>query len=161
MPYNRKNAIEYAHKWAYSRNPNYLNFDNLGGDCTNFISQCLFAGCQKMNYTNTFGWYYRNGNDKAPAWTGVNQFHKFMVNNKGPGPYGAEIAPENLEIGDIIQLSFNGNTYGHSTIVVQLKDQTHTLDNILVATHTMDNDYRPLSSYNFQKIRFIHILGVR
>ena len=47
--YNRTSAIIYAKKWSLSRNPRYYNFDDIGGDCTNFISQCLFAGSNKMN----------------------------------------------------------------------------------------------------------------
>jgi len=35
LPYNRVKAVEYAHKWAFGRNPKYFNFDKLGGDCTN------------------------------------------------------------------------------------------------------------------------------
>jgi len=41
MIYNRNKAIEYAHKWSHGRNPVYYDFDNIGSDCTNFISQCL------------------------------------------------------------------------------------------------------------------------
>ena len=48
--YNREKAIVYAQKWAYARNPNYYNFDHVGGDCTSFISQCLYAGTGVMNY---------------------------------------------------------------------------------------------------------------
>lgn len=44
MRYNREKAVEYARRWAYDRNPQYYNFDPIGGDCTNFVSQCLFAG---------------------------------------------------------------------------------------------------------------------
>jgi hypothetical protein len=36
--YDRSAAVAYAHKWAYSRNPAYYNYDKLGGDCTNFAS---------------------------------------------------------------------------------------------------------------------------
>ena len=50
-------------------NPKYYNFQNIGGDCTNFASQVLYAGSGIMNYTPTFGWYYINVNDRAPAWT--------------------------------------------------------------------------------------------
>lgn len=49
--YNRENAVKYAEKWAYSRNPRYYNFDSIGGDCTSFVSQCIFAGSNTMNYT--------------------------------------------------------------------------------------------------------------
>lgn len=42
--YDRYSAVMYAHKWAYDRNPRYYNYDKIGGDCTNFASQCLLAG---------------------------------------------------------------------------------------------------------------------
>ena len=86
MPYNREAAAAYAHKWAYGFNPDFYNFDDIGGDCTNFASQCLYAGGLEMNYTPVFGWYYRSVNDRAPAWTGVNELYDFLVNNKGIGP---------------------------------------------------------------------------
>lgn len=56
--YDRRRAVEYALRWALSRNPEYYNFDNIGGDCTNFVSQCLYAGCRVMNYSGDDGWYY-------------------------------------------------------------------------------------------------------
>jgi hypothetical protein len=34
-----------------------------------------------------------------------------------------------------------------------------TLENTLVAAHSYDADWRPLSTYSFQEIRFLHILG--
>lgn len=57
FPYNRDAVIEYARKWALSRNPSYYDFEKIGGDCINFISQCLFAGGNAMNYTVDTGWY--------------------------------------------------------------------------------------------------------
>ena len=33
-------------------------------------------------------------------------------------------------------------------------------ENILVAAHSDDADYRPLSTYPLQQVRFLHILGV-
>lgn len=33
--YHRNLAVQYAHRWAFARNPNYLNFNGIGGDCTN------------------------------------------------------------------------------------------------------------------------------
>lgn len=47
--YDRNSALTYAKKWALVRNPKYYNFDSVGGDCTSFVSQCLFAGSKKMN----------------------------------------------------------------------------------------------------------------
>ncbi len=76
--YNRSLAIAYAKKWALSRNPIYYNFDAVGGDCTSFISQCLFAGSKKMNYSRKNGWYYNSGYDKSPSWSSVEFLHRFL-----------------------------------------------------------------------------------
>lgn len=104
--YNRQKAIEYAKKWAFGRNPSYYNFDSVGGDCTSFVSQCIYAGAKVMNYDKIKGWYYSSGNNKSPSWSGVEYLYKFLVNNKGVGPYGKEVGAEGIQIGDIAQLSF-------------------------------------------------------
>jgi len=161
LPYNRVKAVEYAHKWAFGRNPKYFNFDKLGGDCTNFASQVLFAGSNVMNYTPVYGWYYIDANRRSPSWTGVNYLYNFLVNNKGPGPYAEDTDVKDIQPGDIIQLSFGGAPhFDHSPVVVQVGSPA-SLRNILVAAHTYDRDYYPLTNYNWVNIRFIHILGVR
>ena len=71
LRYDRAAAVAYAHRWAYDRNPRYYDYGRVGGDCTSFASQCLYAGAGIMNYTRDLGWYYLDGNRKAPAWTGV------------------------------------------------------------------------------------------
>ena len=42
--YDRRAAVLYAHRWAYGRNPAFYDYEHLGGDCTNFASQCIYAG---------------------------------------------------------------------------------------------------------------------
>lgn len=79
LPYDRAAAVRYAHIWAYGRNPRYYDYESIGGDCTNFASQCIYAGAGVMNDTPTFGWYYINANDKAPAWTGVEYLYNFLT----------------------------------------------------------------------------------
>lgn len=157
MPYNRNNAVAYAHKWAFKRNPRYLNFTGLGGDCTSFISQCILAGGAPMNYTKTMGWYYNSANDRAPAWSSVAYFYQFLIRNKGVGPK-AHIVPINeVEIGDVIQLSFDGSSYAHSLLVVST-GAIPNISNVLIATHTEDSDNRPLITYELaQKYRCLKI----
>ena len=158
--YNRESAVAYAHKWAYGRNPDYYNYETLGGDCTNFASQCLYAGAPVMNFTPTYGWYYREPNDKSPALTGVPYFYNFITRSeKSPGPFGVSTTLEKLEVGDFVQLNFGGDIYAHTPIVVQIGERP-TLENTLVAAHSYDADYRPLSSYIFEEIRYLHISGV-
>ena len=156
MGYNRQNVYEYAKKWAYSRNPKYYNFDPVGGDCTNFISQCIYSGGIPMNYNKNNGWYYINGNDKSPSWTGVEFLYNFLITNKGIGPHGENCLINELEIGDIIQLSFNDFTYSHSLVVIQ--NGTNP-SNTLIAAHTFDTFGKSVSEYMYSKFRCIHIIN--
>ena len=57
-PYDRGAAVRYAKRWAYGRNPAFYDYERIGGDCTNFASQCVYAGSGVMNYTRDLGWYY-------------------------------------------------------------------------------------------------------
>jgi len=158
-PYNRVKAVEYANKWAFKRNPAYYDFSLLGGDCTNFISQCLYAGSGVMNYTPTTGWYYISAYDRAPAWTGVQFLYKFLVTNTSKAVFGTETSVLQIMIGDVIQLgNYDGNYY-HTLIVSEVGD-VPDVDNIRVTTHTYDALLRPLSTYDYAEIRFIHIKGV-
>lgn len=160
VKYNRQKVLEYAKKWAYARNPKYYNFDAVGGDCTSFVSQCIYAGSNTMNYTKNTGWYYINGNNKSPSWSGVEFLYNFLINNKGFGPYGKVAKQEELELGDITQLSFDGNKFEHSLVIVNIEN-LFTLSGIKIASHTFDSYNKPISEYIYKKIRFIHIQNVR
>lgn len=154
VAYQREAAAAYARRWAMGRNPSYYDFTNLGGDCTNFVSQCLFAGSGLMNDTPVTGWYYYGLNRRSAAWTGVDYLFRFLVENRGPGPFGQECGPSELQVGDVIQL---GNTRGgfyHCLLVMRPGR------NPLIAAHDLDALWRPLSSYDYESIRFLHISGV-
>lgn len=157
--YDRNKAVAYAKKWALSRNPKYYNFDMIGGDCTNFISQCIYAGSGVMNYTKELGWYYIDGNRKSPSWTGVEFLYNFLISNKGVGPYGELVTQNVIELGDIVQMSFDGQHFVHSMIIVNKKEDD--LKGIKIASHTFDSFDKSIMEYKFQKIRFIHIKGIR
>lgn len=159
-PYDRQVAVDYAHRWAYHRNPQFYNFDELGGDCTNFASQCLFAGTGVMNYTPTFGWYYNSQYNRAPAWTGVSFFYNFLTRKKdSPGPVGEEVDVNGVRPGDFVQLSFANGIFTHNPVIVEVNG-IPLPENILVAAHTEDADYRPLNTYPIEAVRFLHVLGV-
>ncbi len=155
-PYIRENAVNYAKKFAFSQNPLFSNFEGIGGNCTNFVSQAIYAGSCEMNYTPTFGWYYISLNERAPAWTGVEYFYNFMTTNTGVGPFGREATRDEIEIGDVIQLAKNDGGYYHTLLVVGFDG-----DDILVSAQTDDAYERPLSSYTNDYERYIKIEGVR
>ncbi|MCH5324056.1 MAG: amidase domain-containing protein [Eubacterium sp.] len=154
-PLNIAAEIEYARKWAFDRNPAYYNFDDLGGDCTNFISQCLYAGGAAMNYTPDTGWYYSSLNSRAAAWTGVEFFYGFMVNNNEVGPFAEEVPLGMVQVGDVIQLGGSDRFY-HNLLVVDIKNGMP-----YIACHTNDAFNMPLSAYRFSLKRCLHIIGAR
>ncbi len=160
MNYNPDNAVAYAHKWAFSRNPRYYDFQNIGGDCTNFISQCIYAGCHVMNDTPDLGWFYYSPKSRSAAWSGVAYLYRFLVANKGRGPYGHLAPLTEAGPGDVIQLSFDGENYTHSLFVVKAGKNPEP-QNILIATHTYDADNRALNTYTYRSHRLIRIDGAR
>lgn len=155
-PYRRENAVNYAKRFAFAQNPLFGDFRELGGNCTNFVSQSIYAGSCEMNYTPTFGWYYISLDERSPSWTGVEYFYNFMTENNGTGPFGREVGADNLEVGDVIQLARNSDGFYHTLLIVGFDG-----DEPLVAAQTVDTYARPLSTYNYDYLRYIKILGVR
>lgn len=158
--YNRIEAVQYADRWAKERNPKFYDFENLGGDCTNFTSQSLFVGSKKMNYSPVNGWYYINVNERSPSWTSAEFLRKFLLTNKTAGVYAREILISEVEIGDVIQLDSDGRHF-HSLFVSEV-GYPPTPENVLINTHTFDAYKRRLSSYkNYDNFSVLHIDGVR
>ena len=163
IPYDRSRAVAYARRWALSRNPLFSDYTGIGGDCTNFVSQAIFAGTCVQNYTRELGWYYISPENRAPAWTSVEYFYDFMTNspafasqNGGAGPYGIEVDSTGAIEGDVVQLADESGDFYHTLLITGFSEgQT------LVSAHTNDALDKPLSTYNYTSLRYIHIEGVR
>lgn len=153
--YNREAAVLYARQWALGRNPLYYDFERIGGDCTNFASQCILAGARVMNFTPVMGWYYRNLADRTASWSGVEYLYNFLVNNQGVGPYAHEVSRAEARPGDIVQLGTAEGHFYHAPVIMAVQPT------ILVAAHSFDALDQPLSSYAYDRARFLHIDGVR
>ena len=158
--YNRQAATSYARRWALRRNPEFYDYSTIGGDCTNFVSQCVYAGIGVMNYNTDNGWYYVNGNDKSPSWTGVSFFYDFMISNDGIGPYGEAAQLIDIVPGDIIQLGNNNGNYYHTLILTAIM-RGYRGRRYYICAHSQDAYQRELFSYRFDRLRCVHIIGGR
>ncbi len=159
VQYDRKKAVDYAEKWALGRNPEYYDYSDIGGDCTAFASQCVYAGSGIMNYSSELGWYYVDGNDKSPSWSGVEFFYDFMVNNHGVGPVAETVRLRYALPGDIIQFANAAGDFYHTVVLTDIvKNRRGT--NYYVCSHSRDAYHKNLFSYNFYEFRCIHILEV-
>lgn len=159
--YDRARAVSYARRWALDRNPLFFNFAGRGGDCTNFVSQCVLAGGCVMDFTPTFGWYYISPEDRAPSWTGVEFFYDYMTGagNFPPsithaGPFGEQIELYEAREGDVIQLSDEAGDFYHSLLIVGFRGGMP-----LVAAHSDDHLDRPLADYRYGGLRVIGVRG--
>lgn len=172
--YNREKAIEYAYEWTgccgLLRNPVWMAYDGLGGNCNNFISQCLYAGGIPMDITgsinNQWKWYedYLDANEshsgRSSSWSGVDEFYEYAMNNEGPGLV-AQVG-KNIycgQIGDIIQYGMDGE-WNHSVIIVEIiPDENGKTIDYLINSNTTDRIDCPMSAYSYTDIRLIKILG--
>jgi hypothetical protein len=82
--------------------------------------------------------------------------YSFLINNKSAGPCGAAVNRGEVIPGDIIQLGRADGGFYHTLFILSVSE-----GEIYIAAHSYDAYYRPLSSYAYQAIRYIHIKGAR
>jgi len=158
---NRTNMFNYAQANWNKRPSNWGNFNGMVGDCTNFISQIIYAGGAPMDNTGTYQWYYYGYSNRATSWTSVNSLYEYLIGNTGIGPQGYHASTNdmlyNMSRGDIIQIDFDfDGSYNHSTSIVNY--QIGALNNTTIAAHTSDAFNRPISDYPGTK-RWIVLTG--
>lgn len=158
--FNRTAMYNYAYNNYNKRPSQWGNFDGMGGDCTNFVSQIIYAGGAPFDTTGSYTWYYKGMSNRAPSWTSVSSLHNYLVNNDYIGPQGkvdSSNAAYIAAIGDVIQIDFGmDGTYDHSTSIVH--HQTSITSQTTVAAHTNDRWNYPISNYSGTK-RWIHLTG--
>lgn len=104
--YDASKAIAYAHQYYENYNPAYKNYNNVGGDCANFVSQCLYAGGLQQDAV----WY--NG---SSAWINcTNQINYFR--NKGYKVIDYASASD-IKPGNPVYY-YNGGNMAHTAICV-------------------------------------------
>lgn len=133
--YNRLAAVRYALRHWNNPNPAFGNFDNVGtgGDCANFVSQCMRAGGWPLDYRetalNTEWWYRRVGADRfdtsgndwwSCTWSLAHSHFLYMRANHGLGinlMRNPRLA-RTLSRGDTIYYDWEGDgVLNHSSIV--------------------------------------------
>ncbi|WP_200411551.1 amidase domain-containing protein [Virgibacillus salexigens] len=115
--YDRHAAVQYAERWWNSYNPAYKKFEV---DCTNYVSQCMFAGGAPMRGApvRERGWWYGNGSWSF-SWAVAHSL-RWYLSGSTQGLRGEEVeSAGDLLPGDIICYDFEGDgRWNHNTIVV-------------------------------------------
>lgn len=157
--YDRIKAVKYAEMWWNSYHPAFPKFDV---DCTNFVSQCLYAGGIPMTgYPNRQkGWWMKN-KSWSYSWAVAHAF-RWYLSGVHTGLQAMEVSsPEQLMLGDVICYDFEGDgRFNHSTIVVAKDRQGMPLVNAHTTNSRMRYwSYEDSSAYTPDiRYKFFHIV---
>ncbi len=173
-PYNYKKAVAYSYKWAGKneivRNSEYSDFSQFGGNCQNYVSQCLHESGIPMDYTGNadqqWKWYsdyvneYGTAWGRSTSWSGTEYFYNYCKNNTGSGLVAVSTAViYAAKPGDIMQYVVD-DWASHSVIVSDIiYDDDGNIIEILINSNTTDHVDYPLTAYGYTDIRLIHIVG--
>ncbi|MDU6877303.1 amidase domain-containing protein [Clostridium tepidum] len=165
--YLRENAVAYAVTYALSPNPKYRYLPivgNNGGDCTNFISQCLLAGGAPMKFNKEYSWWYNNNNTInvmddtwSICWSVAHSLYYYLKVNQERnylGAKGLEIYNKNdLDIGDLVFFEDNNKRIFHSAIITSFKNKEP-----LISQHTFNELDIPIkTSVKYANPHFLKI----
>lgn len=170
-PYDRAAAVDYARQWALSRNPEWADYSGSGGNCQNFVSQCLLAGGIPMDTTGgaVWKWYGRSPNNRAGAsgrsasWTGVEGFLSYVRGNEG-GAGLAAVADAPYyggRAGDVIHMGYGEDEgWSHTVLITEvLTDEAGNIVDYLVCSNTADQRDFPVGAYALTRQMLIRIEG--
>lgn len=157
--YDFKAAVTYAETYALSYNTSYPDWTDYGGDCANFVSQCLYAGGKSMcgvpglssSAQSTSSWFsYWTANSTtyvSSTWRGANAFMTYWKNNASAWKKFDDTCAESWSYGykgDAVSLlNSNGRAY-HTLIIVGYEGANY---DFVVAAHTNDTKTSMLSYY--------------
>ena len=144
--YSGSSAATYARTYALSYNTNYPSYALSGGDCTNFVSQCLYAGGIPMNgsnsstgtYNSTTKWYCictvseYHGNYEhreyavTTSWIRVSDFNTYMTTVASSKTTKTSISTlyYGCSVGDVVQLANKTTGTPYHTIIISKRDSS-------------------------------------
>lgn len=158
--YQREKAVAYSDMWVGRRNTDWSDFTGRGGNCQNFVSQCLLAGGIPMDDRGDNVWSWSNEEKYSASWVGVDEFYRYVSQNNG---YGLQAAADadyyEGEAGDLIRMG-NDTDWNHIVIIAEvIRDQEGNVVDYLINSNTSDVKNFPVSAYPTQEQRLMKIYG--
>ena len=161
--YDRESAKNYAVKYALEPNNKYKYFKYLngnGGDCTNFVSQCLNAGGAPMDYNDIRPWWYAWGKGSI-CWNVAHALYWYLKINQSTNRNvikGLEVEDRHkLEIGDVVFYENYSNVIFHAAIITSFIDVYGNIEP-RISQHSynqLDETYE--KNYVYKKVHFLKI----
>jgi len=126
--FNRQAAYGYAYKWWNDYNNHYNDYSGSGGDCANYVSQCLIAGGLSLhNGTDGTGYGVYPDRDRASLSNGTISYcdylnthlRNYQKTNVTFVTEAAAYVPDEITIGDVVIFGEElADNWEHAMIVV-------------------------------------------
>jgi len=117
----------------------YGEFNSVGGDCMNFVSQTLIARGIPM----TAGWSFTSPTDYTGSWIYTPSFENYLLTTPEAGFTRLTVDQrDQVEVGDIVVFDWNSND---SADHIQIVSDIRTVDGkqqILMVGHNLDSNWR-------------------
>lgn len=168
--YDREKAYNYAKKYVINKNPKWMDYASIGGNCQNYASQVIYAGgvpmdiigspeLQWKNYSSELD-ESNNKTGRSSSWTTVPNFYKYAKNNDGFGLCAnVDINPFYAEKGDVGQVGYD-ESYRHSVVIIgNIKNENNEIVDLLINSNSVNLENYPLSGYVYPYKRIIKIFG--
>lgn len=156
--YNASAAKSYALQYYKNYNPNYPDWGSEGGDCANFVSQCVHAGGKPMKGTpgtssaadDWSNWFSSgtslNTKKVSSTWRGAAAFRGYWEDNASASKKFSSVGNSSFDfgyIGDAVSiLNTRGRAY-HTLLIIDYDGK-----DFILAAHSGSTISKRLSSYN-------------
>ncbi len=167
-PYDRQAAAAYAAQYCLARNSSYTNYDELGGNNQNYVSQVLRAGGIPNDTTGNWKWKYYGDNvdetemktGRTPSWIGSYYFYNYASSNYDSGlacTVGANFFA--AEGGDVMMTGLEDGVYNTSYAVLDTYEEDGAVIDILLGSNSVDRENWPMTASFAPCVSMIKIQG--
>jgi hypothetical protein len=160
--YNYSPTAGAAYAVTYAEaDPDKRIFYSDSLDCTNFVSQCIWAGyvgfssetTARNQIANMIGMVYTEWHATKDGisyiWSNVDKLYEYLADTSKPagpkvtvynnGGHYTGVAANSINVGDVLQVRTGpGTDYAHSVFVTRKNRTVSNYDDIYISSHTTD-----------------------
>lgn len=170
-PYNRTAAVAYALRWVGYRNTAWPDYGWQGGNCQNYVSQCVLAGGIPMDTQGDAVWKWfddvpdntQSEAGRSASWSGVGAFREYLAGAaEETGVVGTVDAPfYSGQPGDLLDFGEAPDSGWRHTVMITgvMQDENGGTVDYLVSSNTADLRNFPASAYIYTYQSLVTIAG--
>ena len=164
--YDRDTALIYARRYVGVRNGRWPDFTGQGGNCQNYVSQCLLRGGipADLEGEQTWSWTGSSNLQEGPedtlSWINVKRFDEYARNNEGYGLAAQTDVDFTSGVpGDVLKMG-SLSDWNHAVMITDVvKDGQGNVIDYIICSNTTDVRDFPASAYPLARQSVTKIYG--